>query len=710
MRHSGTNIPMLMAVALAAAALVPSTAAADTTTFAGRFVCDPGPPASPDLSVPLAGAHVLLQKRIVSNSGPFLSGDVSWETFREAYLEPDGGFAFYVPLATDESDQSDFRITVLLDDGQGTIVSDYPSTDPAQVSTSGTNQNDVSLQDYGTQALTGEECASWLAFRAAYQSYGQIMGGRPPYGDLHVEYNGPTAGEPWTDGTTVEWPPYYPPGRGAPGTPEGSFAAAHEFAHTIQNYALGGEQAMRDELAGWDFRVRRDRCTTTDAAVAFHEGWAEFWAGDFFPPADCSGVSATDQTVENQVAARLAQLEHGCHTVSPRQMVSTLLSGGRRIHSLVDFVGALKLTPCQEMPFDPRTAPSFRLIPGVSPNVFLSSVRTLARAETQQANRLSSALGAAGRAARTAHCPPLPCTGAIEAKIAPSIVAGELAQARLLAHTLAGEASRPERHSLQGPPSQAFLAAVLSTPAHIERQVGAIGSASISAALHAAAPLIRRDRSAATHALLSGLHAIAGAYSGAARSGHGLPSSLASTSGHDRRTRRVPTRRLVSFAGFPDGTLITDQTADAGATFGAPTALGFTATPPAHLCNNGPTTAGGAAVAPTCQSSISGLEDTGTMAKLSSPAQTLTVQVGTTQAAPGGFAVEVDGFDATGHALVQNAALVGDSYSSQPTGPATQITLHAPGRTSFTYVAVFVNSDIVPGPQLVFNDVSYTGP
>src|SRR5438093_12510190 len=98
------------------------------------------------------------------------------------------------------------------------------------------------------------------------------MGKRPPYGDLVAEDDAPNLGTPFTAYTTIVWPKGY-----RVGTP----AVAHEFAHTIRNSSLGSEGAFLDEVSQHDFRVRTMHCEKTTPQYAFHEGWAEFWAGDY---------------------------------------------------------------------------------------------------------------------------------------------------------------------------------------------------------------------------------------------------------------------------------------------------------------------------------------------------------------------------------------------------------------------------------------------
>lgn len=96
------------------------------------------------------------------------------------------------------------------------------------------------------------------------------------------------------------------------------------------------------------------------------------------------------------------------------------------------------------------------------------------------------------------------------------------------------------------------------------------------------------------------------------------------------------------------------------------------------------------------------------MARLASPARTVTARVGATQAIPGGLPVEIDGFDAAGNMLGRTAVLVGSSTNGQGAGPVTRLTLRLPRRAHpATFVAIFVNTAISSPARLVFDDLGF---
>jgi len=172
------------------------------------------------------------------------------------------------------------------------------------------------------------------------------------------------------------------------------------------------------------------------------------------------------------------------------------------------------------------------------------------------------------------------------------------------------------------------------------------------------------------------------------------------------RAPTAPTSGSVSFSGFPDGTVLTTQTASQGAIFGSPQALAFPGTPPAYVCSAGsPTIQAGAAIAPACPGGPSGYTSSGTMARFSSPVSSVSVRVGSSEAVPGGFAAEVDAFTAAGSPVIQNAAQVGSSTNDQGAGPAQTVQLKG---QSITYIALFFNSYYAYSAHLVFDSLAYT--
>jgi hypothetical protein len=710
---------LVLVFAMIAVALIVAADAA-ATVFKGRFVCQYSDQTGVQralLEPPVPAATVQLWVTNTVEGGPV---SVSSSAFRadtiasgaaHTFTSADGDFSFAISSNKDQrgpltSSYYNFFPRVLMDDQQGVVLSDYPSTAPAGYKLL-TNLADKPVQDYHTRVL-GEECAVWLSVRNAYASFVQLTGHAPPFGELRIAYGGPAAGVPWVDGETVQWPIGY-----GDFSPEAMTSAASEaFALALDNYAAGGEDAIRSELAGWDFRQPPGLCARTDPALAFYEGFAAFWARDYVPAPNCPGVSQSDMTVAGMVAWRLTSMEHFCATASRKQMVTALLAHGRRIHSLSDFTAALG--SCQTGFLDPSKIPTQPRPPAVSVGSLVSALYARAKQARLDAAKLNKRIKPAEHAARHAKCPPFPCTSAAALATAPSALTGAAAQAKALAKAYAAEAALFKGPGFRFPPSPAFLRSVLAMPASLTRSLVAIGAGSAAKALEAAKAILRRDHSKRTHLL-------AGTLARIKQEGHsGTPLDLVATTLHGgsltapnggKPAASAITRRLVSFSAFADGTVLTSQTASVGASFGSAPALGFTVTPPAFLCGTGPTIAGGAAVAPSCPAASAGEANDGTLIKLTYPARSVTVMAGATHAFPGGFAAEVDAFDAHGNQLTQDATLVGSSTNGQGTGATQTLSVTDPnGRPPIAYVAIYDNSHPTNStPVLEFANLVLTG-
>jgi hypothetical protein len=699
-----------LAVAIAFAALPASGASTgQVTVFTGRFVCDVG-----GEQLPLVGSTVSLDLVGHAGSSGFLGLGGTGDVFgapgvANGLTGPDGEFHLEVPFLSDSN--QDYAVRLALDGPGRVVVRDWPSSAPASFST-GTNENDVPVQDYHTQVFPGDECRVWLAFDAARANYQAITGKGSP--EIDVNYDGPNSGDPWTDYLTVQWPRGY----AADSFDAQKVAALHEFAHVIRNFGFGSAQRAAAELAGFDFMQRRNPCAQTGPRLAFYDGWAEFWAGDYAPAPSCPGVAETDQSVEGMVAWRLVRMERICTADSRGKMDEILAFEGRSVHSLQDF--AALLPPCEPGLVNPSQISSTRHAPQVAPDRYANDLQSLREDAGSEVARIDAQLTDAQRPAANAKCPPTPCTKAIAARIAPAILAGELAQEHAVLHTLDAGVNPATVHRL----GASFLENVLTTPTALTRTIAAIGATSLSNALAAAQPFLLADHSAASEALIA---AVKRARSIDTLLTHGIPLTrndasftsalydlLLPTLNKVRQAQRPQathrlTHNLLNFGGLATGAVITSQVP--GATFGSAQALHFPGTAPAHACAAAPTAQhAGPALAPACPDpNLTGYVTAGLLARLASPAENVSVRVGATQTLPGGFPVELDGFDAAGKLVSQDGALVGGSSYTQGTGLATTLMIGADHARTIVFVAVFVNSYWRQGPDLIFDDLGYTG-
>ena len=712
------RIRHLIVAIMSCAALVPGLAAGSssastpaTTTFKGRFICKSEPLTGNGKTMeqgtlniladnPLAGARVELlgEPRAYSSVvGVHLQDfHVGFTVRGTVYAGANGDWSFTVP----QTEDTNYFVQVSLDDGRGTIVSHYPDLAAAAVvpGTGGTNFNNRPVQDYHTQSYPGQECRLWLALKNVNHEYAQLMGKRPPYGTLVAQYDAPTKGTPWTDYTTIEWPSGFPVSRER---------VRNEFWHTIRNASLGSEAAFLDEVSVGDPMLRRSPCSRTSPQYAFNEGWAEFWAGDFYPAPDCSSGTATDQAIEGDVAWTLTRLAANCAVASPKRMVETLLAQGPKIHSLTDFMAALHVgsASCANTPLDPTAVPRTTIAPPVSGERSIRDLRAQLAALRRWETALAKLLPGVDRASASASCPRQPCSEAIGRKLAPSLIRGQIAQAHAEVALLQSELVI-DAQSLRGRPSRRFLEGVTRTPPKLAATMAKIGVHSIDKALAAARPLATRDHSEQTGSELGFFRSQRSSLAQAAPTrGHqyrharswgcGWFACWAGWSEGDAKTRAVPTVYVheIEFShNSPERTAIT---------FGSASTLSFRRSLPKYVCPARPDFRGYAAVTPTCVASdiaFGSFHYSGMLAKLRFPARSVWADIGAGIATPGGFAAEVDGFDASGVLVAQDAELVGSTTIGGESPYESRLVKLAPDLHAhpIVYVALYINQAVSP--------------
>jgi hypothetical protein len=697
MMHRSAALLLLLLAALATCA-VPAASArsggagettggAGETTFVGRFACA-------GTGAPVVGARVELHVdypnfgRYVPTEPP---GGVA-----NAETGSDGEWSFTVRRAQEGYVSTNDYTPVLILDTPALGIVDYMTGAPVQFQ-GFSHKNDVGLSDFRTLAVPTNVCTLWNQLRASYVGYVRLMGKAPRYGKLRAEYNVPNIGYPYTSNTTIMWPENAAIYDGT---------IPHEFAHTIRNASLGGEAAFLEEVSDADFRLRLSPCRLTTPRYAFHEGWAGFWAADFYPAPNCPGVNPSDAAVEGNVAWMLTRLERGCAAVSRRRMVQVLIDRGPTIHSLRDFVAALGT--CQALPLDPGSVPRFEVAPPVSPSLFSRDIHAAVTRERSRLRALTRLLPGLDQAAAGASCQRPPCTEAIARKITAILARAQLRQGRLIASTLSARVSPGATAEFRKRPTQTSLKRVVDVPATLARGLGRIGFTSMTRALVAARPLATRDRSAPTRSLILTLTRFRSRFARASRTGSGLPSGFRLGGEMAPTVPSVRTRHVVTFDGLATGTPITTQTARVGVSFGSAAALAFRGRLPAYVCPAGPSAAQGAAVAPACDSPLAGFVYNGTLARLVSPARTVSIRVGATEAIPGGLPAEIDAFDGAGELVTRNAVLVGSSTNGQGAGPVTSLSVTVPRRAAIRFVAIFVNTLISSRSRLVFDDLGFT--
>ena len=202
---------------------------------------------------------------------------------------------------------------------------------------------DIGTWTIGMDISSGEASKSgvWNKVCESWNDYTRIMGEEPKSGYCDAEYwSAIYAGTPWTSDNTIHWPIHYT-----------SSAARHEFGHLIR-HSFDGD---RDHF-NWDvtrFRYARthnpcdadcDNWATESAEMnmgyAFNEGWAEFWAEEYYY--NCSaGFSAE---CEGGVAYTLRFLEDSLRNIypEPRKMMCQVLKNNPGvIHSMAEYINKL---------------------------------------------------------------------------------------------------------------------------------------------------------------------------------------------------------------------------------------------------------------------------------------------------------------------------------------------------------------------------------
>jgi hypothetical protein len=692
-----------------------ASAHSESIQVTGRFVCAVG-----DEQVPLAGAHPALSIEhksgydAISGSGPPAGVQ------RTTYTGSDGAFEFDDVSSTG---YYNYSVQAWLYDDEGLSVRAWSSALPIGAGTVQLpHHEDSGTLDFGTNQFPSPACGVFEAVRQAEANYRDIVGSGPPYGDLHVDFGGPTEGFPWADGSSIEWP------QGYAGDDEAALnvAAAHAFALTVENFAFKGSSLLQEAMR-WDVRVRTDPCTSTTPEVAFYEGFASYWAGDFAPAPDCGGVSQNDNAVEGMVAWRLTKMEHLCTTASRRQMIATLLKSGRSIHSIDDFAAALG--PCNAGFLDPSRVQRVRWAAQVDAGRFVNQIKAQAQQAQIAANRIASKFDAARDAARQAVCPPFPCGKAIAAKLGPSLLSGAIQQEKLLATALAAEVSPSAQKQLTGPPTEAFLRSVLTTPVRITRSLAAIGAASISAGLRAAAPLAQREHAARPADLnfsnLTGLAQLKSYYrrvaAGDLKYGRVapevpfrdvLPVSGVTATPADARARRVPWSGRIHF--FTGGGYVVKNIQ--GVEFGGPHTLGFPGDAGPEVCEAWPEETGDgvnwwAALAHSCPAvNRPGDYVTGTMMKFPSPVQKISLGIGAKRFDSLGhyypIAVVLTAYDAKGRLVrTETTTVIGNLDGKVE----KTLTLDVGKSAGATYLELNLNNYDTWQTQVSFNELTWIG-
>lgn len=465
------------ALCAAASALVPG--AAEAAKFKGQWSCN-----DRGAKRPISGARVQLYER---NWTGMPASVVAVEQDRD-YTDGEGRFTMTEP----GNDSDKFFVRLTLKDRDDVHLRNWYS--PFNYThDSGLLRNNASTKDFGVIQVGSSnpdrspKCAAWRAIHLAHREYQDATGGEPPYDELLIRGDAVSAGVPYTTHPTINWPANYPPDV----DPGGITTGRHEFAHSFRHVFDGSAAHFFHDVSRFGYTRQHEVCLKTNAAFAFNEGWAEYWAGDYAPAPNCPDVSSTDYDVEGNVAAALARLDADCFGVSRRDMVRVLARHPGAIHSFAEFRDRL---PC-----DARPGP---VVVGARPpderETSAADARAAARAHIAFFRREVRDRGADLREARrAAQTPPAcrrrPCLAALAARIEPAILEGLVAHGELLVRELAFTDDPAELGRLSEPMSSAFERRIEAVVARIERRTAQIGARMIERALEAGEPVFRAD-------------------------------------------------------------------------------------------------------------------------------------------------------------------------------------------------------------------------
>jgi hypothetical protein len=676
---------VVVTVSLAAAA----PAKADTTLFKAQFVCN-----DRGAVYPLANARVELWQRGWDALPKWLTDSLLFVS----HLDAEGRVAVTV-----RGDEDDFYFRIVLADNAGVRAEDWWAP-WAWFADTPTNQNDVPVQDYGTQGLGNgtipPECSAFEGARRAYHGYEAEIGARPPY-DLKVNLNSPSAGVPYSPYVRMQWPPRYPTGDAAGGFEK----SAHEFAHTLR-HALDGDLAhFFFDVGRFNYLQQHKPCNRTNEGFAFNEGWAEYWARSYGPAPNCPGKASDDYAVEGNVAAALDRLDRTCRGIGRPQMVEVLRNNRGRIHSFEEFRAAL---PCQSIVAEPPGDIATLRDRRVSLRTRLGFGKVQLSALTRRSKSLGRQLRDALRATeRPNPCRPKPCVEALIREIRPALLAAELQQTRVLRSTLAFEASKRGLKKLGEPARRRFQQGLVKRQRSLARALEAIGARAVRDALAAARPYLGNGGKP-VRAIGKRLRAALRGF----RAGR-LPTGFGLTTPAGTPLRRAEGLPLTTSTGFDDvdaGTTLTDQYASRGVRFGHATDFGqpspgpFDCGAPAVQTHGYAVSSPNVALLPDCNGLVVD-HYSGTFGQLSSPALAVgaRVRVLTTCDGPCFFTLRLVGYDAAGMPVANASIDVGpeswdDLSAALPAGAAASI-------RSF---AIF--RDVSWAGSLVIDDLNFQTP
>ncbi len=482
-------VAVLCAIVVGAIAFA-SPAAAARTVYKGQWLCD-----DRGTILPLGGVNLQLWHR---GSPDFLPVEWVGGLDDQGYASLNGTFSL---TATDPEDNHFVRMS--LRDDVGVHLKDWIGINDWSIDSNG-YRNNVPVQDLGGLLLStpgqSHKCAIWRGLHLAHRDFVDLMGVNPPSGGLLIQADAP--GETsLTFYTEVWWPSGFPAGWGGGGD---AGITLHEFGHVIRHGYDGDFGHFVGDAATYNYARSHSACMASGSAgYAFNEGWAEYWADDYYPAPACPGIPPDDYTVEGNVAAALAGLAARCFNGNRAPMVNVLSSNPHAIHSFQEFRDH---TPCPE-PLLVGPAPPPAFVP-----IVITTAQRAASARLQVReidNRLRSYRARLRTAERLARqplpCLRFPCNAAMRRALLPAVLRTEVGLAQLLRRSADDGDTAAEQAAFDKlTPTQLYT--LHKANQRRDRIAAArISADGIQAALSAGRNIFAKDRSRSTrklHALL----------------------------------------------------------------------------------------------------------------------------------------------------------------------------------------------------------------
>ena len=477
---------VLAAIAAAGAlALVPAPASAATASFDGAWYCqDRGQ------YFALPGAKIEVWRTLLPPGYPSSYAWMATQKLATGYTDNLGRYSFTT------TEGGNYFVRLVLHDANDVHMGAWYLPWDWSVDTE-TLSASSSVQHFGNLAIGNDEgaphCAAWRGVQIAYQDYQATIGERPPGGERLIQADAPNAGVPFTLYDAIWWPDGYEPD---PDNATQFRVTKHEFGHTVRHRFDGNLAHFFLDVGHYDYLQQHQACKKTNAGFAFNEGWAEYWAQDYWPAPSCAGQSSTDYTIEGNVAAALTSLQDNCQGVTRKTMVNVLrnnpagIVGG--IHSFDDFKSHITCRPKIGVNPPPLTQAE-SAEPKDQRNRFRSDVLSFYKRLAKKGNKqLPGAI-------RVSHNPPScrdkPCFSSLLALVKPDVLRGQIAIDKTISKQLAFLKSKKQFNKLGNPLGRKFANKLKSIRRAIRKAIAKYSAQTLANLLKDGKPIFKKDKS-----------------------------------------------------------------------------------------------------------------------------------------------------------------------------------------------------------------------